>query len=440
MKRFVLLAFALGGAAACGDNLTGNEGGDIDAATDAPTPDAPTDAPIDAEIDAPIDAPPPPPFTGTITIIEGGVLAPAPAPAGTVAAQGIQLGIAFSETATAVQPVLDTNPGTLFGCKVTEFDTPAEIASAAGINEGAVQFTVDNGTGAGTAPPITFPACVFVAPGVGYLCPDPTSSQAITSVNTITLGPAGAPPSTLTLLTVTAGTATFTAEDVGRYVKFAGTGSAGLDAAVASFPIVALGPTPNMAVLGTSSVITATLTQGTLTTLGGAGPFPMLPDPGQLSDGASATATLVPGGGNHFPATTITYSNVGDDFTMDATNAGVLRNLPLDGSEFFVECMTCGTSIGTVLNITTTDGSLAGITSPFAMPPPVNKRVSIRCAEVGATRITVPPAVSAYLMNSGATRIQANYVRGTFGTPSPANAGLSGVISGHALVGFTTRP
>lgn len=432
MKRFVLLAFALGGAAACGDNLTGDP-------LDGPTPDAPIDAAIDAAIDAPIDAPPPPPFTGTLTIIEGQVLAPAPAPAGTVAAQGVQLGITFSDTATAVQPVLDTNPGTLFGCKVTEFDTAAEIAGSVGVNEGSVQFTVNNGTGAGTAPPITFPACIHAGPGVGYICPDTSSSQAITAANNITLGPAGAPPSTLTLLTVVAGTATFAAEDVGRYVKFAGTGNGTLDHPTTAIPIVALGPASNMAVLGTSAVITAPLTAGTLTTLGGTGPFPMLPDPGQLSDGASATAVLTPGGGNHFPATTITYSNVGDDFTMDAANADRLRTIPLDGTAFSVSCDSCGTSIGTVLNITTTDTPVTGL-SPFAMPPPTNKRVTVRCAEVGATTITVPANVSAFLMNSGATRIQTNYVRGTFGTPAPANAGLAGVISGHAMVGFTTRP
>jgi hypothetical protein len=86
-----------------------------------------------------------------------------------------------------------------------------------------------------------------------------------------------------------------------------------------------------------------------------------------------------------------------------AINLGVLRNLPVDGSAFEVACDSCGTSIGTVLNITTTDGSLAGVTSPFAMPPAVNERVNIRCAEVGATRIMVPANVSAFLMSSGAS-------------------------------------
>jgi hypothetical protein len=40
---------------------------------------APDDAPDDAATDARTDAPPGPPFTGTITIIEGQVLAPSPA-------------------------------------------------------------------------------------------------------------------------------------------------------------------------------------------------------------------------------------------------------------------------------------------------------------------------------------------------------------------------
>lgn len=437
MKRRRLFAFAICGVVACGDDSssTGTDAAIDATVADAPV-DGPTDAPIDSPTDAPIDATPPPPFVGTITVIEGQVLAPAPAPAGNVAAQGIQLGVTFFDTANAVAPILDTNPGSPLGCKVTEYDTPAEIAGAVGINEGSVQFTVNNGGG---PPDWTFPACIHAGPGVGYSCPDPSSSQAITAINNVTLGPAGAPPSTLTLLTVVSGGVTFAVEDVGRYVKFSGTGIAGLDHPTAAVPIVALGPSANLAVLGTSAVITAPVTSGMLTTLGGAGPFPMLPDPGQLGDGAIATATLTPGGGNHFPATTITYQDVGDDFTMDATNAGTLRNIPLDGSAFSLSCDACGSAISTVLNITTTDGIITGL-SPFAMPPATGKRVNIRCAEVGATMITVPTSVSAFLMNSGATRVQANFVRGTFGTAAPADPGLTSVIAGHAIVGFTTRP
>jgi hypothetical protein len=426
MKRFVLLACALGGAAACGDNIDPNGGTAIDAAAidgatiDAPPPD------IDAATDAAVDAAPIQ-FSGTVTIIEAQVLAPAPAPANTIVAEGVQLGITFTDSATAVAPILDTNPGTLFGCKVTELTT-AQLQGALGVNEGSVQFTVNNG-GAPANP--VYPACVFI-PTQGYICPDATSSQAITVVNSVTVDQVNANASRIT---VNGGTATFAADDVGRYIKFSGTGNPFLDTSYVAFPIAQI-MSPTVVIVATGSpLLTIGAVAGQMTTLGGVGPLPGLVDPGQLADGASATAVITPGGGNHFPATTITYGNVGDDFTMDDSNAGIMRNLPSDGSAFTLTCATCGTSIGTVLNITTTDGSVAGLPAT-TMPPPATKRVNIRCAEVGTGTITVPANVSAHL--AGATRIQTNYVRGTFGAPSPANAGLAGVISGHAIVGFTT--
>lgn len=445
MKRFVLLA-SLVGAAACGDNLspegTNNDGSvavdsaTIDSATidGAPPPDAATDAAIDAT--------PPPAFTGTLTVIEAQVIAPAPNPSTAIAAQGIQLGITFTETATAVQPVLDTMPGSLFGCKVTEL-TPAQALAATGVNEGTVQFTVDNPPTPNPPPDPppppepadpTYPPCVFIPGGTGYICPDAASSQAITVANSVTLMQISA---TTSRLTVNAGPATFSAEDVGRYVKFSGTGT-GFDQSHVAIPIVALGPTSNVVIIGTGiPVPTIPLTMGMLSTLAGVGPMPGLQDPGQLSNGASATAVITPGGGNHFPMTTITYGNVGDDFTMTAANSDLMRNIPRDGSAFTLNCDMCGTSIGTVLNITTTDAPVVG-QSPFAMPASLTKRVNIRCAAVGTGLIEVTPEVSAYIMNSGATRIQAIYIRGTFGSANPQNAGLAAVIAGHALVGFTT--
>jgi hypothetical protein len=386
-------------------------------------------AAVDAEVaDAAIDAPPAL-RTATITIVEGAVLAPAPAPANTIVAQGIQLGVNFTDPATAVQPILDTSPGTLFGCKVTEL-TPAQIAAAAGVDEGSVTFTVENG--GAPANPI-FPPCGFVPGGVGYVCPDPASSQAVTAVDSVRLDQVNAQ---MSLLTVAAGSATFDAADVGRHIRLSGTGSP-FDAPHAVMPIVGLGASQRQVFLGAPVPVSVTLVSGMLTTLAGAGPQPGLPDPGRLVDSASATAVLTPGGGNHFPPTTITYANVGDDFTMNAASADLMRTIPTDGTDFSIGCDTCGTSIGTVLTITTTDGSVAGL-PPTAMPAPMTKRVIVRCAEVGATTITVPANVSGEIASSGATRIQATFVRATFGTPNPANPGLSGVIAGHALIGFTT--
>jgi hypothetical protein len=168
--------------------------------------------------------------------------------------------------------------------------------------------------------------------------------------------------------------------------------------------------------------------------------MPSLPDPGQLQDGANGTAVLTAGGGNHFPTTTWTWGagtgGIGDDFTMDDTNADRLRTIPTDGSAFSLNCNSCGTSTGTVLNIVTTDGSVTGL-SAFAFPPPTTKRVQIRCAFVGQTNMMVPANVSAYLMSSGATRIQATYIRANFGIPNPSIEEIR-AIGGHAMVGFTT--
>lgn len=437
MKRFVSLVCALAGAAACGDNLNPGGGDDTDAVqVDAPNPDAPTDAPTDAPIDAA-----PPRFSGTLTIIEGSVFAAVgDGPVNTPIGQGIQLGVTFTDATMAVAPVLDTAPGTLFGCKVTVLDTPQELASSLGINEGPVTFTV---TSTPAAP--TFPTCVFGAT-TGYVCPDLTSSQAITATNTITL----------TMLSPTAsridingaGTATFALDDIGRYIKFSGTLVPSLDASFAAFPIVAAGAActgvigvacnANQAVVGLPlTIATLPLTMGSLSTLAGVGPQPSLADPGQLQDNASATAVL--SSSTNFPGTTVTYGDAANDFTMDDTNADRLRNIPRDGSAFSINCNNCGDAIGSVLAITTTNAPLTGISSKYAMPTGT-ARTSIRCAVVGSSQIDVPANVSAFIMNSGATRIQANYVRGKFGTPAPANAGLAGVISGHAYVGFTQVP
>lgn len=416
----VLLQVALAGlAVGCG-------GGPADTSDAADLDASEADAMVDARIHEP---PAPPRVNGSITIVEAQVLAPAPAPVNTIVAEGIQLGITFTDPTTAIAPVLDTNPGTLFGCKVVEVPV-AQLAAAAGEDQGTVRITVDNG---GTPANPVFPTCAFLPGGAGYLCPDLTSSQAFDAVNTITLEQVDAQTSRLT---VNAGPATFDADDVGRYVKLSGTASA-YDATHMTLPIVAI-TSPTVVVLG-APVPDATVTFGVgrMWTFAGVGPQPGLADPGQLADGASATAILTPGVGDHFPTTTITYGDAGDDFTMDDASADLLRNIPTDGRAFSLSCAACGQSIGTILTITTTDANVVGL-SPIAMPLPTTKRVSIRCAEVGQSTITVPALISARLASAGATRIQATFVRGNFGTADPATDELAQVIAGHAMVGFTT--
>jgi len=100
-------------------------------------------------------------------------------------------------------------------------------------------------------------------------------------------------------------------------------------------------------------------------------------------------------------------------------------------------------ALGSILNIITTDAPVTGL-SPFAFPPPVTKRVQIRCIKVGPTEITVPAAYSAHLTRamSGGNRIQATFIRanqaGTTNSTGAPNQAL--IAGGHGEVGFTNIP
>lgn len=432
MKRLVSLVCVLAGAAACGDNLT-NGGGDDDGTDavqiDAPNPDAPTDAP-------PIDAPTAT-HAGTISVFDvrlrnqGG--------AG-VDGHGIQVGISFIDLASAQQPIMEESPGNpTDGCKLWEY-TPAQLVASFGADQGPVQIC-----GPGTqftcpaGGPNTFPACVFVA-NVGYVCPDLASSGSATGV---VLAAAGA---SATQMTVTS--ALFQDTDVGRYIRFSGTGT-GLDAA-GPLPIVMRPAAGGGTVIIFAGVaVTATLTTGTFQTLAGVGPIPGAPASGFLADNEMITFQKAASANfEAFPAN-LGFSGangIGDAFTLGTMNGKVTpTTIPTDGSAFTVGCddaAACGTSLGSILNIITTDATLGA--SPFSFPPPVTKRVQIRCIEVGATTITVPAAYSARLTRamSGGTRIQATFIRsnqaGATNMSGPPNTVL--IAGGHAEVGFTNIP
>ena len=444
MKRFVLPGLVLSLAAACGDNLKpGGGGDDIDAAAiDATNPDAPTDGP-------PAATP-----SGTFSLLEAHALAPM-AMGNVVAARGIQVGIGFSDPATAVPPTFDSMPGSPLGCKVFVYDTPQELATIPGANEGVVNVAINNPDNG--PPDQTYPTCLFAA-GAGYICPDLGSSQSpgamtnsISVTNNVTLTGLGQAATMRLALT---STATFGAEDVGRYVKFAGTGNPGmvpLDVAYNAFPIIAVDAMDNkVATIGLPLPMAAVVpvTQGTFNTLAGVGPLPGLASPGQLADDATVTATFVAGngstvpGGNHFGNFMITWTGaqLGNEFTLDDTNANLLRNIPTNGTGFTISGGAADTAGGAVLNIVTTDTALPQGASPFTFPTPTAKRVNVRCAVLGNNTITVPDAVAAFLTPamSGRTRVQATFVRATLGIPTPSPTNSVTPIAGHAVVGFTT--
>lgn len=441
MKRFACLAipFAL---AACGDNR--GVTAPIDSSTTDPDAASIDAASIDArlidatEIDAvSIDAAPVQTFSGTISVVEARLRNMGGAG---IDGHGIQIGVSFLDNLTAVPPIdMTAGATTTSGCFVWRYDA-TQIPGLIGTNQGTVQITVADG-----APP--FPACVF-SPTAGYICPDTGSSGA---GGVLTMMSAGT--STFTIVAGGGTGATFGDEDIGRYLRLGGTGTA-LDTA---FPIVARASATTVVIAGTGTTLTLPAA-ATFTTLAGIGPVPDLAAGAPrsfLDDADNATATKTGGTQvDDFTDRTLALGgpSVGDDFTLgtaaSATTPAIPKVLPTaiptDGSEFVVGCdnsAACGASVGSLVNIVTTNATLG--TSPFDFPTGTS-RTQIRCVSLSSNEVRVPAAISAHLRRSesGANRIQTTFIRGNFGpigdtTPPTATTNFLG---GHAEVGFTNVP
>jgi hypothetical protein len=317
------------------------------------------------------------------------------------------------------------------GCKLWEL-TPSQLAASVGGDEGAVQVTATDGT------PV-FPPCIFAGAGVGYVCPDAASSGLGG-----TLSATGAPPGTS--LFTSAGAATFGAEDVGRYLHLGATGVSSLNTI---FPIVAVVSSTTV-VLATGASISLVLPPAArFTTLAGQGPMPgATPDTFFTNTERLTVAKPASANFDAFPANTgFPGSNgIGDGFTLGTADGKVLpTSIPTDGSAFTIGCddaPSCGTALGTVVDIVTTDAPLGA--SPFSFPPPVTRRVQIRCIKVAARSVTVPAEYAAHLARamSGATRIRTQFSRvnqaGAQNVTPPPN--VATIAGGHAEVGFVTLP
>jgi hypothetical protein len=450
--------------AACGDNRAPGE--DLDGIRDAIAVDAPVDAPV-----FDIDADPSSMHRGTISVFEVGLLGAAAEGhlPNTQIAQGVQVRINFFEIANEEPPIMEEMPGGLEGCKAWDYTT-AEHAAAIGIDEGPIAITVADDN-SGTGGEITFPSCGFTA-GAGYTCPDTTSSGAASGIDITGIGVGATAAAQLTLPSGSA--YTFDADDAtfGRYVKLGGTGVATLDDPNVAFPILAFATDRSITIglplgLGTNL---PTLTAGSLTTLAGVGPLPGKLDPGFLA--STGTSGSPPGMNitfahaesahfNAFPSNLgfVGARGIGDDFTLgtgpDDGGSGPAKVLPTaiptNGAAFTVGCdggnttplpAACGTALGSILDIETTNTAIPGGASPYYFPAPTGaggRRVHVRCIRIGPGQLTVPTAYSALIMGSGATRIRATFLRSelvgftnTTGTPNSLQ-----IAGGHGIVGFT---
>jgi hypothetical protein len=426
-------------AAACGDNIKPGGGDDDD--DDAP--------PIDAEVP---DMEPPPVFTGTVTVLEASVFG---APQ---LGSGIQIASSFFENG-GVPPVYEETPGSPTGCKVWEY-TPAQVADV-GSDEGAVVVTIDNPESHGFDPAI--PGCGFVA-GRGYMCPDATQStggtvQGLPDPN----NPGSCIAGRLMLIDADA-PFTFKVTD-GRYVAFSNTGTALLPdgttlPVIGKLPVVPPAPEDNTTVIlpypqATTTCIPATPLDAAAVhlTLGGVGPIPGVTGEGLMADDATVSVSVTAGGGMHIASFTADFPGAthspGDAFSLDADSLPIFappgspgaQGIPLDGSAFTVACDTndgcgAGSGDGVVLNIVTTDADLTGV-GATTLPPPMTKRVQVRCAALASNSVTVNATASAHLMTAGATKLQATFIRGALsGNPE----GTVNIVAGHAITTFQVVP
>lgn len=407
MRELKLALFSLVTVAACGG------GGDHpDARINIDGPPRVDGAPDAAGIDAA-----PSSFTGTISISEVHIQG------FPQLGQGMNIDMKFAPDGTA--PVFDDSPGLPTGCKVWVYD--AAEANGVGNDEGAVTITATDGQ------PL-IPPCTFI-PGQGYLC--------IGAVGTGgAIGPGGGPGQ----YTYTNTAITNQDNEVGRYLVLTGAATAQNNGA---FPIVAA-PAPNTVVFinPTPGAGAEVLPAGaTFTTIAGAGPIPG--NPGSLDDDDELAVTLTQGGDGDFETFTKNFSaaigGVGDDFTLDTASQGLMTAIPTDGSAFTLGCdgaggagCGSGTAIGSLVAISTTDTPTAGL-APYSMPPVTTTQTYLRCSIIGSGHVDVPAAASAYLMSSGATRIQATFLRANLQTAGNTGQVVANtnIVAGHTYAGFT---
>ncbi|WP_437280925.1 hypothetical protein WME90_10305 [Sorangium sp. So ce375] len=333
------------------------------------------------------------------------------------AGHGLTVQILFTSSRP---PAYEEMPGQVEGCKAWVYDTedsPPPVLTDQGV------ITIDGLDGG----PI---ACRFA--GAGYVCPTSTGA-----------GQASVAPGQPGTAVYTIEGATFSAADIGRYLRVTGAANAKNQGA---FPIVAVESSTTAVVVNQGATEEAFAAEYTV--LAGAGPVPNNPiDP--IERGDEVVVGVSPGGEMAFDFPDSAPIVAGEAFTPDTASAAALVALPLDGSSLTLGCGgpggNCGSAQATIVRLTSTDGDVEGA-SPFAMPPPARKQVEIQCVAVGGDGTLTVPAEAMKLLHeahlvSPISRIRTalmreGWARTTNAASLPPNSAT--LLVGHGQLGFTS--
>ena len=328
--------------------------------------------------------------------------------------QGLSVGVSFSVDGAAA--IFEEMPDSLFGCKVWEYGAGGAPVS---LDEGTVTIT-----STGDTDPV-IPPCVHTP--AGYACLGASGAGGAIS--------AGPMPGTFMF---TDADAMFAADDVGRSLTLAGAAMPGNNS---RFPILVLTSLTTVVIAGGTLALETLPDTATWVIVAATGPNPIgatLTD-GFLENDDVFSIELASGGAGDWTSFTQANVTTGDSFVLSTEAATTIRDVPMDGSQFSIGCdpATCGSAIGSLLVITTTDAAIPPGAPDYFLPTPTAKQISIRCAKLGATTLIVPPSISAYLMSSGATRIQTTFLRSQLAQVTSSNHGMN-IVVGHGWSGFST--
>lgn len=358
LKRLAGLSFLL--IAACGDNSNPN----------APDANGGDDAP-DANPDDPDAEPAVTTHTATISILDVrvntavGAVGDALGSGGQVVASVTPAEGDVPGVVDAVGQIFDNRDATGVGCAAFVWDLTASQLPPVTENHGTVTIT-------GSA--ATIPPCNFV--GSDYACVATSGAGGATSAITPDpdLDGAGGNPAVTTLSTITVVGASFSAADVGRYIKISGATHYRNNGA---FPIVGFSATPAPTLIygNPPAAAQVDLTGVTYAVVAGAGPVPTGTD--FLADTDSVTVALdAPNGDPFEDFTTDPAVGVGDNFSLTPTSSTLIHSIPVDGTTF---TLGCDPNVFTLTNSVATN---------FDADAPAADDVTINATGIGAnTRV-----------------------------------------------------